>query len=257
MEAIETERKRIGDKFTWANEYLLKMLGDREPVIEREWLHYYQELPNILRNQTVRFATGVDLAVSEKRHADFTAMVSCKMIGSGDDMKIYILPHPINSKMKLPVTIDNICLISKSFGEVKPTFYVEEVGTQMGVTQLLKDRSIKAVGVPVGRNDKITRIALISDWIRSGKIVFPHKGAEELISQMVDFWTTRNDDLVDALTTLIIGIMEKPPSEITGRIIISTKGFYDRGQGPSGDGGWGPGRSSSIEFGPDGPYRRY
>jgi phage terminase large subunit-like protein len=186
LESIKTEELRIGDKFAWANEFLLTPLGDKEPIIEEGWIQRYIEIPQELRNQSIAYASGVDLAVSEKRTADYTAIVGAKIVGTGEDMKIYLLPNPLNAKTRLPVTIDNICTIASSHDN-KHTFYVEEVGTQLGLTQLLKERDIKAIGVAVGRNDKRTRLALISDWIRSGKILFPHKGTEDLERQILNF----------------------------------------------------------------------
>jgi len=261
LEAIKSEEHRIGDKFAWANEYLLKPVGDKEPIIEEEWIHRYIETPPELRNQSIAYASGVDLAVSEKRTADYTAIVGAKIVGTGDDMKIYLMPNPLNAKTRLPVTIDNICTIAKSHGNQKHTFYVEEVGTQLGVVQVLQDKDIRAIGVTVGRNDKWTRLALISDWIRSGKIQFPHKGTEDLERQMLNFGLERHDDLVDALTTLIIGIMEKPPvSPVTYEQVQAfgkalRRSMYGE-RSSSSRGGMGPGVSISFEQDQDGQFHR-
>lgn len=213
LEAVEAERKKIGDKFAWLREYLLIIADDQEPVIEPNWIQYYQEVPEILRSQGYAFAGGVDLAVSEREKSDFTAIVCCKIIGDGEKQKIYILSNPINSKMRLPVTIENICTIVESWKTTSNhKFYIEEVGTQRGLTQILEEKNVKAVGVSPGRNDKRTRLSLVSDWIRSGKVLFPEHGAEQLMKQILDFSLTGHDDLVDAFTTLILGIMQEPPS---------------------------------------------
>lgn len=256
MASIEKERLKIGNKFTWYREYMLRIIDDREPIIEKEWIQYYQELPQKLRNQSVKFAAGVDLAVSEKSHADYTAIVGCKIVGHGEDMKIYILPNPINEKMRLPHTIDNICKMAKVYGTARHTFYIEEVGTQIGVTQLLNDREVKAVGVAPGSKDKRTRLSIISEWIRTGKIIFPYQGTKELEDQMLNFGTTRYDDLVDALTTLILGIMEKPPTSGSTVLIMDfdRESFYGGGRKKSNS--WGPGHGWSIELGSDGQFRQ-
>jgi len=261
MKAIEKQRMKIGNKFTWYREYMLRLIDNREPIIEESWVQYYQELPPILRNESATFAAGVDLAVSERTHADYTAIVSCKIVGTGDNMVIYVLPNPINSKMRLPVTIENICTIAKSYGTARHTFYIEEVGTQIGVTQLLIERNVKAIGVSPGRNDKMTRLSIISDWIRSGKIQFPFKGAEDLRNQMLNFGTERYDDLVDALTTLIIGIMEKPPvcpvtyEQVQAFGKALRRSMYGESSSSS-RGGMGPGVSSSYELGQDGRFHQ-
>lgn len=258
MKEIE-EEKRKRNKFTWLREYMLQIVDDHEPVIEKEWIHYYQELPTELRNQSVAFAGGVDLAASMKDRADFSAIVTCKIIGNDNDKKIYIFPNPINAKIKAPVTIDNICTLSKSFGEnVNYRFYIEEAGQQIGITQILEDKNIKAVGIGVGGNDKITRLIIVSEWIRSGKIIFPYKGAEQLLDQILNFGLETHDDLVDAFTTLIIGIMKKPPIESCNVMFMDQIGsIYDSANNRRKKVGMGPGSSSSVEFSGGGVFRRY
>ncbi len=266
MDDIEIERKRVGNKFAWYREYLLQIIDDREPVIEKKWVQYYQEIPTLLRNQGSAYAGGVDLAVSENKKADYTAIVTCRIIGSGDKMKIYILPNPINSRMKLPVTLDNICNLVKSFGEKEShRFYIEEVGTQRGLTQLLEARDIKAFGVKVGGNDKRTRLSMVSEYIRSGKVLFPESGADDLLKQMLNFGVEKHDDLVDALTTLLQGLIEEPPStyNITREDVVQMsralrRMMYGPEDSSGGSVGMGSGSGWSIEFGPDGlPHRRY
>lgn len=208
---IEKEKQKVGNKLAWYREYLLRIIDDREPVIEKDWIHYYQEIPAVLRSQSHSFAGGVDLAVSEKDHADYTAIVTCKIIGEGKDRKIYILPNPINVRMKLPVTLENINIIVNSFENSTYKFYIEEVSIQQGLTQLLEENDIEAAGVSIGKNDKRTRLSLVSEYIRSGRIIFPDKGAGELINQIINFGIEKHDDIVDAFTTMIIGIIKNPP----------------------------------------------
>lgn len=261
MAAIEAKKKDVGDKFAWLREYMLVIVDDQEPVIEKEWIHYYQEMPDLLRNQGSAYTAGVDIAVSEREKADLTAIVGSKLIDHSENQKIYILPNPINTRMQLPVTIDNICTIVNSWKSqtTNHRFYIEEVGTQRGLTQLLEKKGVKAVGVSVGQNDKRTRLSMVSEYIRSGKILFPEKGAEELLNQILNFGLTEHDDLCDAFTTMITGIMNNPPDTFVGPINIRVRGLYPKiNPGGGSYGGWGPGRSTSIQFGSDGlPYIRY
>ncbi len=218
QEAID-ELKAKTSYLSWNREYLLRIIDDQEPVVDREWVRYYQEIPPSNYDHRRTFAVGIDLAVSEKEKADYSALVSCEIIGTGDDMKIYILPNPINSRMRLPVTADTTINLVGSWGErASYMVYVEDVGQQRGLVQLLEDRGINACGVLIGRNDKRTRLAIVSEYIRSGKIIFPEKGANALMMQILDFGVESHDDLVDAFTTLILGIMNNPPVQFVGRI---------------------------------------
>lgn len=272
MAAIKKEQDKI-DRLTWYREYMLRIIDDREPVIDKSWIQYYDKLPEELRNESISYAAGVDIAVGEKDRHDLTGIVSCKIHGSGDKMKIYILPNPTNHRMKLPITLDNICSLVKSFGEeVGYYVYIEEVGTQKGVTQILEDKKINAIGVTVGGNDKRGRLALVSEIIRSGRVLFPKHGAKLLIDQVLNLGVVAHDDLVDALTTLLLGIRNKPPHSYNPGIIkFSFGGIFDRCSNED----WadkedreifkslnshpmGPGSTNSIEFGEDGlPRKRY
>jgi phage terminase large subunit-like protein len=48
--------------------------------------------------------------------------------------------------------------------------------------------------------------------IKSGRILFPLSGAEELISQIIHFGIEKHDDLADAFSNMVLGVIEKPPS---------------------------------------------
>ena len=62
-----------------------------------------------------------------------------------------------------------------------------------------------------GNQDKRSRLVLTAHMIKSGKILFPRTGAEELITQIVHFGVEKHDDLADAFSTLILSIIEDPP----------------------------------------------
>ncbi|MCL5094344.1 MAG: hypothetical protein M1355_04400 [Patescibacteria group bacterium] len=257
--SLEAEKKRIGDSLAWKREYLLIVADDRKPVIEKSWLHYYKDLPIPRRNEGHAYVLGVDPAFSENTKADNTAIVSAFVLGSGNDRKMFILPNPVNEKLQMPDTIKRIKLKTKTFSDkINHKVYVEEVGTQLGLVQQLQYEGVKAVGIRFGGSDKRSRLADISNLIKEGKIIFCDHGNEEVIYQALNFGSTRYDDLCDALTTLIIGVWQDPPTTFVGPIVArfdmdkwlrGKNRNVDRG---SGGGGW------SIEFGPDGkPYRRY
>lgn len=210
MEAIEKE-KRQRNKFTWLREFMLRIVDNKEPVIDSSWIHYYQELPEPLRNQYFVYAAGIDLAVSEKEHADFTAIVTAKIMDHKDGKKIYILPNPINARVRIPDTINNVLNICNSLDRKKCKFYIEDVGTQRGLTQLLEKEGIDAYNVKIGNNDKRTRLSMTSNDIKEGRILFPEKGCEELLRQIRELGVSNHDDLADAFTTLYQGIQEAPP----------------------------------------------
>ncbi len=255
LAAIEEARLNVGSIFAWYREYLLRIIDERKPVLDKSWIQYYDELPLILRNQGYSFATGIDLAISERDTGNFTSLVTAKVIGDGKDRKIYILPNPVNEKLKFSEIIEkaeDICKMHE--GKSANKFYIEEVMLQGFMTQQLRDKNIDAVGVPIRGKDKRTRLELSANPIFEGKVLFPRHGCEGVLDQALNFGVAKNDDLVDALTTLILGIIDKPPHN-NQRVRIKHN-FYDR---LSADrrGGWGPGKTSSIEFTDSGIIRRY
>lgn len=225
---MKKKRKKIGNKFTWSREYLLKIIDNREPIISRDWIGYYRDLPQPLRGQHYEYALGVDLAISEKDSADYTAIVSCMIIGSGDEKRIYILPNPINERMQIPQTIEKIKIIAKSFGRYSTSIYVEEVMLQGYLTQLLRESCFRAEGLQIHGMDKRARLEMAATWIFNKWILFPEKGADQLIDQLLNFGVTKHNDLVDAFTVLILKIIEKNDQQ-TSFMVVKRIGINNRG----------------------------
>ena len=123
------------------------------------------------------------------------------------------------------------------------------------MTQQLQEKSINAVGVSIRGKDKRTRLELAANPIFEGKVLFPRHGCEGLLDQALNFAVARNDDLVDALTTLILGIIDKPPTHTAQVMFVKFNG-YNRCS-PTRRIGMGPGSASSIEFTGGGVMRRY
>lgn len=56
--------------------------------------------------------------------------------------------------------------------------------------------------------DKRARLSVAATYIKNGTVLFPRKGCEELISQLIYFGQETHDDLVDALVYLILGMAD-------------------------------------------------
>lgn len=211
-EAIKAQRKQIGNDTAWQQEYLLNFSDYSDRVIHREWVKYYDKLPDIKDSKTqFRFpAFAVDPAISEKQTADYTAMVGAVVCGWGEDFRIYILPFPVNERMDHPKTVRKITeLYTTLVPDFKPRIYIEDVGYQAALPQRLKqEEGLPVEAVKIYGMDKRARLALISSYIMNGTVVFPIRGAEELIQQIVGFGNEKHDDLVDAFTLLITKITE-------------------------------------------------
>jgi len=87
--------------------------------------------------------------------------------------------------------------------------FVEKISYQESLSQQLVVEGLFGEAVAIGNMDKRARMSLASPYISSARILFPHHGDEELINQLVNFGIEKHDDLADALTLMILRIIEE------------------------------------------------
>ena len=206
---IDNLRKSVGDEIAYQREYMLIIVPDANRVVHSNWIHYYDKIPKETDLSFMYTATGIDLAISEKETASYTAMVSAKVYGQGEDMRIYILPYPINERMGAPKTLKTAKELSERLGHGRRTkLFIEDVSYQRSLVQNLQKENYPAIGVPTLGQDKRARLATVAPAIENGTVLFPKQGAEILISQLIGFGAEKHNDLADAfaiLTGKIIG----------------------------------------------------
>ncbi len=210
MESVEAFRHLVGDDGAWHREYLLEIISDSERVVDPNWIHYYDgDAPTAEHADYHLTGVGIDLAISLKDTADFTAMVFARVVTIDEKKLIYILPNPVNEHLSFPQTIERMKHIYQILGsEERRHLYVENVGYQEAVIQQLAHDGIHVEGVSPHGQDKRARLALTTHYIQSGSILFPKVGAEELIRQLVGFGKESHDDLADAFTIVILKLSE-------------------------------------------------
>lgn len=205
-EDLEELRQKVANELAWQQEYLLKIISDTTRVVWTDWIQYYDTLP---KGKARDIIVGVDLAISERSTADYTSFVNMKIYGSGDKLKAYVMPNPINKRLSFPDAMDMIASLNQSLGasEKNPEFVIESNGFQEIYVNEANKRGCNVTGVK-SVADKRMRLALTGDLIRKGTILFPKTGAEELVSQMTDFGKERHDDLCDAFSIAVKQVME-------------------------------------------------
>ena len=134
-------------------------------------------------------------------------MVTAKVYGYKETLKIYIHPNPINERLTFPETVSKIEELYRVLGR-ESKIYIEDVGYQKAIIQQLNDRNFNCEGVSVNGQDKRSRLAMVTCMIEQGKILFPCKGAEELIEELVGFGIEKHDDLADAFSMLVLKVLE-------------------------------------------------
>jgi predicted phage terminase large subunit-like protein len=200
-EKIEELRLRVGNDIAWQQEYLLHAVSDTARAVAPEWIQYYDE-PLVLKERCPLEYAAVDLAISEKDTADYTAIVSATMTGLNGTKHLYIHPNPINNRVSFPDAITCMKTVGESLGE-NGLMFIEATGFQEGyIQQLTRDGFQKVVGVKP-MTDKRSRLALTGELIKNGTILFPRTGCELLIAQITNFGNERHDDLADAFSMLV------------------------------------------------------
>lgn len=228
MADIDKLRGQIPSDIAWFREYLLKIISDEDRVIHPEWIHFSD--PPSLASEDYRFSVvSVDLAISDRKSADYTAMVAAHVFGYGEKMIIYIHSYLINKRMDSPTAMETAISYSKSLGTgIHPRVFIEDVGYQRSFAQQLRTKNIAAEEVQIHGQDKRSRLALIAPLIQQGRILFAKNGNEELISQITGFGVEKHDDMADALSLLVLRVLEidqdEPEPTLT---IISTGGIFN------------------------------
>lgn len=226
-EVLETFRRSIGNEQMWQLEFMLKYIPDVDQPIKPEDIHYYDAKPqaNYWMDDGTPVGvmpgvkcTGVDLAISKKDSAAFTAMVSGQVVFENEIPKLYIEPNPFKDRIDFHETIERARAIMKSSGGFTQ-FFVENVAYQQAAVQ-----EFERNGLPVypmqAMQDKRARLSIAAMYIKNGTVLFPRKGCEELINQLIYFGQEAHDDLLDALVYLILGVVHTSAMELLKVVLL-------------------------------------
>ncbi len=220
MRHIEDLKNLSASKAAFQREMMLKIISTEEQIIRQDYLQYYTCFPD--EGNLLYYGVGIDLAISERSYADKTAMVVGAVFqdnSSPSGLRLYIWPNPINEKLTFPQTIEHIKKIYEGLGRSLTNLYVESVAYQSAVVQQLQADGIEAKAVKTA-GDKKTRLNLISNFVRTGQVIFPQNGVDELILQLLGFGSEKHDDLVDAFVYLVNEVFDPKNRPITADAII-------------------------------------
>lgn len=210
-EAIEKLKKETGDDAVWLQEYMLVSGLKGSAIIKPEDIQYYNnaDLPS-KKDSSSQFRygiIGVDVARSKKTGADRCAFVSALVFGYDDKVKIYILPNPINEQLEFNDQVKRLKLLSDQLVPGRRSkLCVESNGYQGVLAEVLHNAKYPVEPIHVS-DSKADRLIGVSHYIKQGTVLFPRKGAESLMQQILGFGTEAHDDLVDATTLMISQVM--------------------------------------------------
>lgn len=207
-QSIENLKSTVPSESAWSREYLLKIIYDDDRVIKPDWIHYYNDLPQTSWEGYQYTAIGVDIAVSEKEHADFSAIVAGMVYKKDDDVTIYILPYPVNKHLTFPELEEEIRDLARSLPtKRKVKLFIEDVGTQKALVQRLQKYGYDVEGV-VPKADKRTRLGYTAQPLKYKTVQLCKYGCTELIDQLSNFDFVRHDDLADAFSLLVNKVLD-------------------------------------------------
>lgn len=201
QEHIEKKREELGE-IAWRREMLLQVVPEDGQDVLLEDIHYYDEPPFDDGNH---LAHGVDLAISTKESADYTAIVSGEITYNDSRLEIYVQPNPVIRRMTFADTmaaLDNV----RHSSMMQSEFYVEAVAFQQVAIEEMERRAF-SVQAMHPMKDKRARLRVAARYIKNGTVKFPRKGCEQLLTQLLGFGIETHDDAVDALVYLILGVV--------------------------------------------------
>jgi predicted phage terminase large subunit-like protein len=218
--AIDELKKKIGDDVAWEREYMLNITSDYRQVVDPSWIVYDNHMPPFSWKENNYFGTfyGVDLALSDKMSADYTAIVAGHVFGNGDKMKIYI-SDIYCKRIGFPETMETLrsIYLGKQNGQ-NITFIIEDVAYQRAAVQQAESMRLPVEGFrPVG--DKRSRLAIVSRLIKNGSVVFNKETTKALVDNIIGFGKEKHDDLVDAFCMVVLRASEEYGQERNWDII--------------------------------------
>lgn len=199
--AIDAKRNELGD-IGFRREMLLQVVPEEGQDVLPEDIHYYDDPPFDDGNY---LAVGVDLAISTKESADYTAAVPGEVTWPNGKLEVYLQPHPLIRRMTFSETMEALDNIRHST-TMSSEFFVEAVAYQQAAIEEMERRAFAVTPMhPI--KDKRARLRVAARYIKTGVVKFPRTGCEQLLTQLLGFGGEKHDDAVDALVYLILGLV--------------------------------------------------
>lgn len=184
---IDEERRERGSAWV-AQEYECQFIAAGATRIQRAWLRYSDHIPSNLK-----IALGIDLAISEKETADYTAGT---VLGRDSTGNLYVLDVQ-RLRGSFSQQIDFIKQLAAKW---KPAVVgIEDVAYQKAlIQQLAAQTSLNVRGIkPI--SDKVSRFAPLEARYELSQ-VYHHRGLPpEFESELLSFPIGAHDDMVDSL----------------------------------------------------------
>jgi predicted phage terminase large subunit-like protein len=216
---VQAEKDKVfmaGEGFgavIWAREYLLKEVDPEDMIITLSDFKYYPD--EWLQKKAQTAGVGVDLAISKKQTADYTAMVKgIDVMNDEAQRRLLVLPGSIEARLNFSETITKAVEINEEMPQ-GTKWYVEKVAYQQSAIEIMEKNGLQVVPM-ASTADKRSRIVSACFYAKNGRVLFPRSGAEKVINSLTGFGIEEHDDSADAFADLVLGMIKKTGGVIFG-----------------------------------------
>jgi len=193
------EKQKEAGSIIFNSQYQNDVQLMRGAIFKKEWFQYYQVLPGAVRLEKF---IGIDLALSQKESGDYFALVVCgRERRSG---KVYVLDC-IHTRLTFSKQLELTVNYFKKHNEPKAPVIrvcVEANAYQEAFAQKLREKGLPVKSI-IRVKDKLSRAYQVQARFENGEILFPSRGAEDLIEELLLFPESEHDDLFDAMEITI------------------------------------------------------
>lgn len=212
VERLEARKAQIGS-LAFEQEYMNNPIDPSVQILKP--MEYYDDV-DLTMCDTYGY---IDLAISEKDTADWTALVT--IARHRENGKLYVVePTRIRGSI-----LEQLDLVYRFHTKYKyKSFGVETVAYQKAFAQLLREESAKrGLYVPVVEDqqdkDKVRRAIEITPHIENGTILF-NANYQDFMAEVMQFPKASHDDFVDAF----VGAVKLALKSYTGAFSVMTAG---------------------------------
>lgn len=185
-EEIQRQKNNL-PTVVWDQEWLANYVDLSGARIKREWLQWFNEPPKDLF-----ISMGVDLAISTKTSADYTA---CVVTGRDESGMLYVL-----DVQRIQQGFHGIInFIESMYRQWQPVIIgIETVQFQQAVVEELLLKGLPVQGMRPTR-DKVSRFLHVEGKIEHKQLSFSRSLPAEFTEELLAFPQGKHDDMVDAL----------------------------------------------------------
>ena len=202
------ELKRAMGTMAFSAQYLQRPIPAEGNLIKRDWLPYYDRLPE--RRATARVVVSWDTAMKATELSDYS--VGTAWLVDGSDC--YLLDI-IRDRFDFP---DLRRAVLAQYHRYRPSsVLIEDKGSGTSLIQDLRYHRIPVIAIGA-EHDKITRLYTVQPKFESRSVFLPRNAPwlPDLVAELLAFPNGRHDDQVDSISQALAWVERRRQGPIAG-----------------------------------------